>query len=77
MNALRKKEFVPMVCLCAGLQIYQVVEGLGETTRLAILLFDPHVSLARESNLHFAWEILRWFDRYLKRPEVPQNSDVN
>lgn len=47
-------------------RLFQAIRGLGGTTRLVMLPYEPHWYAARESNEHFVAEMLTWFDRYVK-----------
>lgn len=47
-------------------RLFQAVRGVGGTTRLVMLPFEPHWYTARESNEHLVAEMLEWFDRYVK-----------
>lgn len=47
-------------------RLFQALRGLGATTRLVMLPYEPHWYAARESNEHFVAEMLAWFDRYVK-----------
>lgn len=47
-------------------RLFQAIRGLGGTTRLVMLPFEPHWYTAQESNEHVAAEMLAWFDRYVK-----------
>lgn len=47
-------------------RLFQAIRGLGGTTRLVMLPFEPHWYTAQESNEHVAAEMLTWFDRYVK-----------
>ena len=40
--------------------------GNGGTVRLATLPFESHGYAARESVEHAIWEMLTWFDKYVK-----------
>ncbi|GAB6196350.1 S9 family peptidase [Lysobacter xanthus] len=47
-------------------RLFQAIRGLGGTTRLVMLPFEPHWYTAQDSNEHVAAEMLTWFDRYVK-----------
>ena len=47
-------------------QLYQAIRGNGGTTRLVMLPHEPHWYSAMESNEQLAYELLRWFDKYVK-----------
>ncbi len=47
-------------------KLYQAIRGLGGTTRLVMLPHEPHWYTAMESNEQEVYEMLTWFDRYVK-----------
>ncbi|MFN0129546.1 MAG: S9 family peptidase [Verrucomicrobiales bacterium] len=47
-------------------KLFQAIRGNGGTARLVMLPYEPHWYAARESNEHFAAEMLEWFDRWVK-----------
>lgn len=47
-------------------KLYEAVRGNGGTTRLVMLPHEPHWYSARESNEQLVYEMLRWFDKYVK-----------
>jgi dipeptidyl aminopeptidase/acylaminoacyl peptidase len=53
-------------------RMYQAVRGNGGTVRYVVLPCEPHGYLARESVEHTLWEMISWFDKYVKnaRPTV-------
>jgi dipeptidyl aminopeptidase/acylaminoacyl peptidase len=46
--------------------LYEAIRGNGGTTRLVLLPHEPHWYTAMESNEQEVYEMLRWFDRYVK-----------
>lgn len=48
-------------------RMYQALQGLGGTVRLAMLPAESHGYRARESILHMLWEEDRWLDQFVKR----------
>jgi dipeptidyl aminopeptidase/acylaminoacyl peptidase len=46
--------------------LYEAIRGNGGTTRLVLLPHEPHWYTARESNEQLIYEMLRWFDTYVK-----------
>ncbi|WP_323119778.1 alpha/beta hydrolase family protein [Burkholderia alba] len=46
--------------------LYEALRGNGGTTRLVMLPHEPHWYTALESNEQLVYEMLRWFDRYVK-----------
>ncbi len=49
-----------------GQKLYEAVRGNGGTTRLVMLPYEPHWYTAMESNEQLVYEMLRWFDKYVK-----------
>lgn len=47
-------------------KLYEAIRGNGGTTRLVMLPFEPHWYTALESNEQQIFEMLRWFDAYVK-----------
>jgi dipeptidyl aminopeptidase/acylaminoacyl peptidase len=47
-------------------KLYEAVRGLGGTVRLVMLPYESHGYAARESIEHVLFEMLGWFDRYVK-----------
>jgi dipeptidyl aminopeptidase/acylaminoacyl peptidase len=47
-------------------KLYEAVRGNGGTARLVMLPFEPHWYAARESNEQLVYEMVRWFDKYVK-----------
>jgi dipeptidyl aminopeptidase/acylaminoacyl peptidase len=47
-------------------KLYEAIRGNGGTTRLVILPHEPHWYTAMESNEQLVYEMLRWFDKYVK-----------
>ncbi|MFC5476357.1 prolyl oligopeptidase family serine peptidase [Paraherbaspirillum soli] len=54
-------------------KLYEAIRGNGGTTRLVMLPHEPHWYSAMESNEQLVYEMLRWFDNYVKNapPRVP------
>jgi dipeptidyl aminopeptidase/acylaminoacyl peptidase len=46
--------------------LYEAIRGNGGTTRLVLLPHEPHLYSALESNEQEVYEMLRWFDKYVK-----------
>ena len=49
-----------------GIKLFEAIRGNGGTTRLVMLPHEPHWYAAMESNEQLAYEMLRWFDKYVK-----------
>jgi dipeptidyl aminopeptidase/acylaminoacyl peptidase len=47
-------------------QLYQAIRGNGGTARLVMLPHEPHWYTAMESNEPLIYEMLCWFDKYVK-----------
>src|SRR5260221_8572905 len=47
-------------------KLYEAIRGNGGTTRLVLLPHEPHWDTALESNEQLIYEMLRWFDKYVK-----------
>jgi dipeptidyl aminopeptidase/acylaminoacyl peptidase len=47
-------------------KLYEAIRGNGGTTRLVMLPYEPHWYAAKESNEQLVYEMLRWFDKYVK-----------
>jgi dipeptidyl aminopeptidase/acylaminoacyl peptidase len=55
-------------------KLYDAVRGAGGTARLVMLPYENHGYIARESVEHVLYEMLNWFDRYVKdAPAVSGN----
>lgn len=47
-------------------KLYEAIRGNGGTARLVLLPHEPHWYTAFESNEQLIYEMLRWFDKYVK-----------
>lgn len=47
-------------------KLFEAIRGNGGTTRLVMLPHEPHWYSAMESNEQVTYEMLRWFDKYVK-----------
>ena len=47
-------------------KLYEAIRGNGGTARLVLLPHEPHWYTAMESNEQLVYEMLRWFDKYVK-----------
>jgi dipeptidyl aminopeptidase/acylaminoacyl peptidase len=50
-------------------KLFQAIRGNGGTTRLVMLPHEPHWYTALESNAQEVYEMLNWFDTYVKPPK--------
>jgi dipeptidyl aminopeptidase/acylaminoacyl peptidase len=49
-----------------SIKLYEAIRGNGGTARLVLLPHEPHLYTALESNEQEIYEMLRWFDKYVK-----------
>jgi dipeptidyl aminopeptidase/acylaminoacyl peptidase len=49
-----------------SVKLFEAIRGNGGTTRLVLLPHEPHWYTAMESNEQEVYEMLRWFDKYVK-----------
>jgi dipeptidyl aminopeptidase/acylaminoacyl peptidase len=47
-------------------KLYEALRGIGKTVRLCMLPYESHGYSALESTQHVLYEMLTWFDRYVK-----------
>jgi len=47
-------------------KLYEAIRGNGGTARLVVLPHEPHWYSAMESNEQLVYEMIRWFDKYVK-----------
>jgi len=59
--------------------LYEAVRGNGGTVRLVMLPHEPHWYTAMESNEQLVYEMLSWFDKYVKNalPRVSSPASVS
>jgi dipeptidyl aminopeptidase/acylaminoacyl peptidase len=57
-------------------KLYEALRGIGKTVRLCMLPYESHGYAAKESTEHVVYEMLSWFDRYVKNapPRVTQTT---
>ena len=60
-------------------KLYEAIRGNGGTARLVLLPHEPHWYTAMESNEQLIYEMLRWFDKYVKdaRPRDHAPADAS
>jgi dipeptidyl aminopeptidase/acylaminoacyl peptidase len=59
-------------------KLYEAIRGNGGTARLVMLPHEPHWYAAMESNEQLVYEMLRWFDTYVKNaPPRPAAGGVH
>jgi dipeptidyl aminopeptidase/acylaminoacyl peptidase len=47
-------------------KLFEAIRGNGGTARLVMLPHEPHLYTAMESNEQLVYEMIRWFDKYVK-----------
>jgi dipeptidyl aminopeptidase/acylaminoacyl peptidase len=57
-------------------RMYQAIKGNGGIVRYVQLPYEAHGYLARESTEHTLWEMVTWFDKYVKNAP-PSNGQTN
>jgi dipeptidyl aminopeptidase/acylaminoacyl peptidase len=55
-------------------KLYEAIRAHGGNTRLVLFPNEPHWYAARESNEHCVWEMLDWFNNYVKNAAGPRLS---
>ncbi|MGO9111142.1 MAG: prolyl oligopeptidase family serine peptidase [Thermoguttaceae bacterium] len=55
-------------------KLFEAVRGIGGTVRLVVLPYESHGYVAQESTEHVLYEMLSWFDRYVKSALPPTNQ---
>jgi dipeptidyl aminopeptidase/acylaminoacyl peptidase len=63
-----------------SVKLFEAIRGNGGTSRLVLLPHEPHTYTAMESNEQLIYEMLRWFDKYVKnappRAQTAASSDA-
>jgi dipeptidyl aminopeptidase/acylaminoacyl peptidase len=57
--------------------LFEAIRGNGGTTRLVMLPHEPHLYTALESNEQMVYEMLTWFDKYVKNAPPRAASGTN
>ncbi len=57
-----------------SVKLYQAIRGNGGVTRLVMLPHEPHWYTALESNEQLVYEMLHWFDTYVKEAGAKQGG---
>jgi len=55
-------------------KLYEAIRGNGGTARLVMLPHEPHWYTAMESNEQLIYEMIRWFDKYVKTAPSPSST---
>jgi dipeptidyl aminopeptidase/acylaminoacyl peptidase len=56
-------------------RMYQAIRGNGGTVRLVMLPLESHGYAARETTEHVLYEMLGWFDKYVKNAPARQTQE--
>ena len=57
-------------------KLFEAIRGNGGTTRLVLLPHEPHWYTAKESNEQEVYEMLRWFDKYVRNAPAGTPAEV-
>ncbi|HEY3769514.1 MAG TPA: prolyl oligopeptidase family serine peptidase [Candidatus Angelobacter sp.] len=57
-------------------RMYQAIKGNGGIVRYVQLPFEAHGYLARESTEHTLWEMVTWFDKWVKNAQPSAQSST-
>jgi dipeptidyl aminopeptidase/acylaminoacyl peptidase len=57
-------------------RLFAAISGLGGTARLVMLPLEAHGYAARESTEHVLYEMINWFDKYVKNAKPRENKQV-
>jgi len=62
-----------------GVKLYEAIRGNGGISRLVMLPHEPHWYTAMESNEQLVYEMVRWFDKYVKNapPKAAAQTAAN
>ena len=55
-------------------KLFEAIRGNGGTTRLVMLPHEPHWYTSMESNEQLVYEMVRWFDKYVKNASAVANT---
>jgi dipeptidyl aminopeptidase/acylaminoacyl peptidase len=55
-------------------RMYQAIKGNGGTVRYGTLPYEAHGYLGLESVEHVQWEMLQWFDKYVKNASAASSA---
>jgi dipeptidyl aminopeptidase/acylaminoacyl peptidase len=57
-------------------RMYQAIKGNGGIVRYVQLPFEAHGYLARESTEHTLWEMVTWFDKWVKSAQPREHTNT-
>jgi dipeptidyl aminopeptidase/acylaminoacyl peptidase len=55
-------------------RMYQAIKGNGGVVRYVTLPYEPHGYIGRESVEHVQWEMVRWFDQWVKNAKLQSSA---
>jgi dipeptidyl aminopeptidase/acylaminoacyl peptidase len=58
-------------------RMYAAIAGNGGTARLVMLPLESHGYVARESTEHTLYEMISWFDKYVKNAKPRNNKQAS
>ncbi len=58
-------------------RLYQALQGNGGTARLVMLPFESHGYSSRQSTEHVLYEMITWFDKYVKNAKPRERTAKN
>ena len=59
-----------------AIKLYEAIRGTGGTARLVMLPHEPHWYSAVESNQQLVAEMIRWFDKYVKKAPTRAKGSI-
>jgi dipeptidyl aminopeptidase/acylaminoacyl peptidase len=57
-------------------RLFAAISGLGGTARLVMLPLEAHGYTAKESTEHVLYEMINWFDKYVKNAKPRENKQL-
>jgi len=57
-------------------RMFAAISGNGGTARLVMLPLEAHGYIAKETTEHVLWEMINWFDKYVKNAEPRETKQV-
>lgn len=57
-------------------RLFAAISGNGGTARLVMLPLEAHGYIARETTEHVLWEMINWFDKYVKNAKPRDTRQV-
>ena len=57
-------------------RLFAAISGMGGTARLVMLPLEAHGYIAKETTEHVLWEMINWFDKYVKNAKPRDTKQV-